>query len=252
VRDSAGHLSSGAIFAMDAHRHDPSILPLPGFRLAWSDDFEGSSLSTKDWEYRTDTKMWSTQLSENVSVSESCVHLGLKKEARNGRNYTGAGVISRRTFGYGYFEARFRVPPGSGWHTSFWLMTHDGSGSTDPRDSALELDICEQDSVNVRQYTLNFHRWQGDHLERGFTVIPTPDLSADYHVWGCHFTANKVTWYFEGNEVRQIDISDMPFKEMHLWLTSIASPLGETPHVDDAALPAEASFDWVRYYQPAE
>jgi beta-glucanase (GH16 family) len=46
----------------------------------------------------------------------------LKKEDRGKLHYTAGGVISKKTFKYGYYEARFRVPPGAGWHTSFWMM----------------------------------------------------------------------------------------------------------------------------------
>jgi beta-glucanase (GH16 family) len=50
------------------------------------------------------------------------LRIALKKEDRGKLHYTAGGVISKKTFKYGYYEARFRVPPGAGWHTSFWMM----------------------------------------------------------------------------------------------------------------------------------
>lgn len=48
----------------------------------------------------------------------------LRKESVAGKNYTAGGIISKRTFVYGYYEARFKTPPAEGWHTAFWSMRH--------------------------------------------------------------------------------------------------------------------------------
>lgn len=38
-----------------------TTLPPPGYKLVWSDEFNGDALDTNQWDYRTDSKMWSTQ-----------------------------------------------------------------------------------------------------------------------------------------------------------------------------------------------
>lgn len=140
----------------------PAVQPyenvVQGYQLTWGDEFEGNALDTSKWDYRTDSKLWSTQLPANVSVSEGALKLALKKEAARGKSYTGGGIISKQTFTYGYYEARFKVPPGSGWHTSFWTMKWSGTGGTKPTGTQ-EIDICEQDSVKLTNYSAGVIAW---------------------------------------------------------------------------------------------
>ena len=49
---------------------DPDILPFASdlkhtYRLAWSDEFDGTAVDTDKWNYRMGSKLWSTQLPEN-------------------------------------------------------------------------------------------------------------------------------------------------------------------------------------------
>lgn len=211
------------------------------------------------WDYRTDSKMWSTQKPENVSVSDGLLRIGLRKEEANGMHYTGGGVISRKSFRYGYYEARVKIPPGSGWHTSFWMMLHNGKGGTGPDTACQELDVIENDSISHYGYGVNIHKWKGEHLSFGGKRIKTPDLTADFHVYGCEFTPSKVNYYFDGQLVQSVDVTkaqaksniqvDFEHGPQNIWLTSIASPLGHTKAVDDTLLPSNAEFDYVRFYE---
>ncbi|MCC5848555.1 MAG: glycoside hydrolase family 16 protein [Verrucomicrobia bacterium] len=220
-------------------------------RLVWEDDFRSPSVNPDNWVYRTDSKLWSTQTADNVDISDGQLRLQYRKERKNGMDYTGGGLISRRAFGYGFFEARLRMPAGMGWHTSFWLMTHDGSGSTNTDTTAMEIDICEQDSILPESYYVSVHRWKGEHLCKS-ERIHTENLSLAFHRFACLHEPGRVVFYADERVMHEVDTTDM-FSEvahMHIWLTGIACNLSDTPRVDDNALPSEARFDWVRVYQP--
>ena len=218
--------------------------------LAFHDEFDGKSLDTKKWVYRTDSKHWSTQEPENVEVRDGNLLLHLKKEQSNGMEYTGAGIISKERYSFGYYEASMKVPPGAGWHNSFWLMDHDGSGSTATASSIIEIDIIENDSKNPTRYGANFHRWNEKHISIGHKVTQSPDMSKDFQVFACLYTPEYVKFFMNGEEVHQIDISDMPKAPLNIWLTSIATWLGQTESVDEEQLPAKVEFEYVRFYQP--
>ena len=224
-----------------------------GYRLAWSDEFDGSKLDEKKWIYRVDTRFWSAQQAKNVSVANGCLRISLKKEKSGKSDYTAGGVISRQTFQYGYYEARFRCPPGAGWHTSFWMMRSNWKHTAAAADAVQEIDVCEQDSVNLKRYEVNLHRWKPEpHLGLGHKRVATPDLTADFHVWGCEFTPRKIDYYFDGKLVQSIDATALPHGPQNIWLTSIAAPLGGTKAVDDSRLPCVAEFDYVRYFAPSD
>lgn len=223
--------------------------PPEGYRLEWSDEFDGATLDTAKWVYRTDSKHWSTQLPANVSLDNGNLILHLKKESAGGKEYTGAGVISAPAFRFGYYEARFRVDAGKGWHSSFWMMGHDGSGGTGTKATALELDVIENDSIDLSSYGANLHKWQGEHKSYEYKKISMVPSLAEYHVFGAEYTPATVTYLLDGNVVRTIDVSSMPHGDLHIWLTSIASYLGKTDAVDDSRLPGKVHFDYVRYYR---
>jgi len=250
----ASLLVSGLALAADAPREDtikPQVTEgnLSGYKLVWHDEFDGDKLNTADWDYRTDSKMWSTQKLENVAISGGLLHLNVKKEEAGKMHYTGSGIITKKEFKYGYYESRFKVPPGAGWHTSFWMQKHDGSGGTGPTAAAQELDVCENDSVKLTSYGVNVHQWNPKpHKAMGGKGVKTPDLSADFHVWGCEFTPQKVTFFFDGKIVQTVDATKFAHGPQNIWLTTIATSLGGAKKVDDSKLPAAAEYDYVRYF----
>jgi hypothetical protein len=80
--------------------------------------------------------------------------------------------------------------------------------------------------------------------------IATPDLAAEFHVWGCELTPQRIDYYFDGRLVQSLDATVIPHGPQNIWLTSVAAPLGGTKSVDDLKLPAVAEFDYVRYFEP--
>ena len=230
--------------------------PPAGYRLAWSDEFEGSQLDTNQWVYRVDSVWNSTQQPENVAVREGKLRIALKKEQARGKNYTGGGVISRKRFGYGYYEARFKVPATLGWHTSFWMSEYNEQNPNKAAGIGLhELDVCEHDSWKHDSYTGNLWmrkpKVQGKAPRLpGWQRIPTSDLTKDFHVWGCEFTPAHVRYFFDGKEVQNWDISAYECGEQRIWLTAIAANISnKTGNPVDAELPACAEYDYVRLYE---
>lgn len=217
--------------------------------LTFEDNFDGNTINTAVWHYRTDSKHWSTQLPENVEVKNGFLYLNVKKQTVNNMNYTGAGVISKQAFKFGYYESRFKIPAGDGWHTSFWMMGFDGSGGTSTGNAYQEIDVCENDSKNFTKYATNVHNWLGTHTSVGGQNVTTPDLSNEFHTWACDFSPTEIRFYFEGDLVRTVDVSKQALNDNNIWLTTIGSYLGSTTAIDDTQLPSAAIFDYVRYYK---
>lgn len=241
----------GSAAAAAGDEAGPAIQPFgdvpAGYQIAWHDEFDGSALDLNKWDYRTDSKLWSTQLPANVSVADGLLKLQLQKQAAGGKAYTGGGIISKDAFMYGYYEARFRVPPGAGWHTSFWTMKSNGAGGTKPVGTQ-EIDICEQDSVKVTKYSAGVIAWGNNQKGLGRKYVETPDLHEGFHVWGCEFTPETVKFYFDGRLTHQTDAKVFKKGPQNIWLTSIACGYGGTRAVDDKQLPAVAEYDYVRFF----
>lgn len=224
------------------------VAPVSGYTLLWNEEFESGALDASKWTCRTDSKHLSTQQPENVSVKDGLLRLTLKKEAAGGKQYTGAGIISKPAFKYGYYEARLKMPPGAGWHTSFWLMKHDGSGTTDSQEAAQGIVVVQNESVDHLSYAVKLEKYQEPAASYGFLRLLGPDLTQDFHAFSCEFTAEAAKFYLDGKLVQSVDASHSAHTEQNLWITSIASHMGSTPKVDDGALPQEAQCDYVRFF----
>lgn len=225
--------------------------PPAGYKLVWSDEFDGSTLDTNKWFYRTGARLLSFQKPENVSVTNGWLRLALKKEEVGKLYYTAGGVISKQEFTYGWFEARFRCPKQAGWHTSFWTMK-----AGKPRTQ--ELDFCEQDSANNRSYSAGAIDQSGKkpvNYGRKYFYTPreeVPDFAADFHVWACEFTPTVVKFFLDGKLTHETDAMKFPHGPQSVWLTSVAALWGKPvspKKMDDVGLPAFADFDWVRVYE---
>jgi beta-glucanase (GH16 family) len=222
--------------------------PVSGYALVWSDEFDGTSLDASKWGYRTDSKHLSTQKPENVSVKDGLLHLSLKKETAGKKQYTGAGIVTLPAFKYGYYEARAKMPRGAGWHTSFWLMKHDGSGTTDFQAAEQGIVVGQNESIDPASYAVKLDKYQEPAACHGFLRVPTPDLSAEFHVFSCEFTPEVAKFFLDGILVQTVDVTKFAHSDQNIWVSSIASHMGNTPKVDDAALPQESLFDYVRVF----
>lgn len=218
------------------------------YRLAFSDEFNGSAVDETKWNYRLGTKSVSAMLAHNNRVSDGLYRIDLKKETVNGKPYTCGGIISKKYVRYGYYEASLKIPPGAGWHTSFWMMDIN---STSP---LLELDPFENDSIHPTNYTVDAHQWKdtgtGKQIRLGTDTINTADLSKTFRVIGLSFTTNALTYYHDGQLVHTYDATKIAHQDVNIWLTCLGfTNTWNTPAVDDARLPLEAQFEYVRFFE---
>ncbi|VGO18491.1 glycoside hydrolase family 16 protein [Pontiella sulfatireligans] len=251
---------------------DANVQPnaaVEGYKLAWSDEFNGTEIDDAKWEYRLDSKHWSTQQAKNMSVSDGVANINLRKEKTGGMDYTGGGIISKKYFRYGYYEARIKCPAGAGWHTSFWMMDNHHENSD---TSQVELDPLETNSIDLHTFSTDYHQWRSDigHMKR-YQLVKTPDAPLnEFYVYGMEWTPEAAYFYFNGKLVRTAKdltqqlpkeektagkkpivrkVSETDKNDLQIWFTSIATWLGNTEKVDDSVLPSTAQCDYVRFFE---
>ncbi len=234
-----------------------TTLPPPGYKLVFSDEFDGDQIDTKKWNFRLVDKLLSALQMDNVTQKNGHLEIALRKESVAGKDYTAGGIISKQTFVYGYYEARFKTPPAEGWHTAFWAMRHNDPEKKSKLPALLELDFCEQDGGDPHYYSFgvinqsryhqikNHQSWNAGR----WVIEDAPDTSADFHVWGCEFTPEKTRFYFDGKLTQELSSAGFPHDEMSVWLSVIASTLKGDRWVDEANLPNVVLCDYIRVYQ---
>lgn len=229
--------------------------PPKGYSLAWGDDFDGSTVDTGKWNFRTDVKMDSSQRPENVTVEGGNLVIHVKKESHRGKQYTGGGVVSKPAFRYGYYEARVKMHGGGGWHQSVW-GAHGVGETTYPAGMRTEIDGMEYDSDRPDRGHMGLILWNGPGRSRSTTCSPGVyrgrlgfDATADFHVYGFEWREEDVRFYLDGE--LECVLPHPPSGQEHgsigLWLTAIAAP-AHAGKVDEAKLPGRMLIDHAYFY----
>lgn len=236
----------------------PSLVP-PGYEPAWADEFdgvtpEGTGLDESEWFYREGDKAICTNQPENVTVDDGLLHIAFDElDEPYGDIVTSCGgVVSKRWFGYGYYEVRAKLWGERGFHSAFWTTglsayIPDVPGYTGPHNRINEIDGFEVDSHAPDKLAYHSHWFMPGHVGNQGNLVTQADSSAAYHTYGFEWTPTEVRFYTDGVLKYTLDKAG-PHGIQNVWLTT----LGYTDGVETGNLPAETTWDHFRYFAPVE
>ncbi|OON93159.1 MAG: hypothetical protein ATN31_01145 [Candidatus Epulonipiscioides saccharophilum] len=242
------------ILNKDAKR---GFAPHENYNLVYEDDFNGTAVNESEWTLRTGSRLGGNNYRENTTVSDGLLHVEIGYEDRVGdtATLTGGGVISKKLFGYGYYEAKGQLFGATGgMHSSFWVMGRGGGDNvTVPANNVIiEIDFYEIDSGTPEEINTNVHYYIGNHwTEGGFKDGKTPDYgkidtSAREFVMGVEWLPNKINWYLDGKLFRTVENPDH-YGPQNMWLTGLGSNYFKEEILLDK-LPGESNWDYFRFY----
>lgn len=258
-----------------------------GYQLEFADEFNHSVLDTSKWAYREDLKHFTAQKKENVEVKDGILHLHLEmldKPIQQGKktfSASGAGIISKQRFKYGYYEVRSRLGDGidhnkngqvdEGWHHAFWMMAASIDEKTNtvattyPGIRRTEIDVYENPTIHkhdkhqngFNNFTQHIIVWNEDGKEWGRLPKPPKDFTSkkqlgkhfdatNWHVYGLEWTPEKVTFYIDGKKTKstQYPAAQFVHDELNVWLTAMgANWTGKKRE------PSLARYDYFRFYK---
>ncbi len=255
--------------------------PLPGYKLEWADEFDGDQLDTTKWAYRTDNKHRSIQLKENIVIKNGSLLLNLNvlNEPIEGQMASGAGIVSKKRFKYGYYEVRSKLGDGidddkdgktdEGWHHSFWAMAAsiDSAGevnTTYPGIRRTEIDCYENPSIHVHEpeqtglsnFSQHVIVWNEEGKEWGRLPKPPADVTrmenfdaGQWHVYGFEWTEKVINFYVDGKitKVAEYPVGKFVHDDLNVWLTAIAANWTGKDQEK-----SKAEYDYFRFYSKVE
>lgn len=233
-----------------------------GWNLAWSDEFNGTSINTSNWKYETGGDGWGnneleyyTNRSENARIENGNLVVEARKENYNGMNYTSARLKSQglKNWTYGKVEARMKLPAGQGVWPAFWMLGENISQVSWPKCG--EIDIMEH--INNESAIHGTIHWDSTgnntHAQYG-AASPNIDVT-QYHVYSIEWDASSIKWFVDGTQYLEANIANNingteEFHKPFFILFNLAvggnwpgNPDGSTP------FPAKMYVDYVRVYQ---
>jgi beta-glucanase (GH16 family) len=242
-----------------------------GWKLVWSDAFNGASIDTNHWKFETGNHQgWGnheleyyTGRPENAYVSNGLLHIVARRESTNGYSYTSARMKTDGFFSqkYGRFEFRARFPAGRGYWPALWLMPEDSPYGGWP--ACGEIDIVENKGnyPAVVQGTIHYAGPRGEYLHSSeLYTFPQNDGAINFHTYDLDWTTNSIQWLVDGKLYEtQTNWSTVkapypaPFNQPFYIIMNLAvgGVYGGNPDTN-TVFPGEMQVDYVRVYEQTD
>lgn len=156
-----------------------------------------------------------TNRTENVTVKNGVLLVTALKENFNGATFTSARLSTKGLFeqAYGRFEARIKVPGGSGLWPAFWMLGADCGNVSWPQCG--EIDIMEyrrQEPTSVSG-TVHGPGYSGLTVPQG-QITKAYDLGNDrfdtgFHIFGIEWSPDTINYYVDDVLYNQITPADL-------------------------------------------
>jgi GH18 family chitinase len=250
----------------------PTITPTTGqcWTLVWSDEFNGPSIDTTNWNFETGCTGWGNSEYENYTNNAAnsytqggdlvikAVDLGT-----GGGNcgYTSARMTTRgkRHFTYGKIEARIKCPYGQGIWPAFWMLGSDIDTISWP--ACGEIDILEMIGGGSGRDNVCFgtaHWDNGGNQSAGgqHSIVWPAKLSDDYHIYDIEWDAVSIKFFMDGVNYSTVNTTAAGMEEFQgkyffiLLNVAVGGP-GSWPGAPDGTtvFPQMMNVDYVRWYQ---
>jgi beta-glucanase (GH16 family) len=227
--------------------------------LVMSDEFDVEGTPNSEiWNYDIGTGVngWGnnelqyyTDRPENVTVQNGLLVISAIQENYNGSSYTSAKLLTKGKFSqaYGRFEARIKVPGGSGLWPAFWLL--GDNYDVDGWPQCGEIDIMEYRRQEPTKVSGSIHGpgYSGETDPQG-QVTKSYDLGnerydAGFHVFGIEWGPEYINYYIDDvlyNQITPSDIEVTPEDAIYTLNDGV-------PATDDteAIEPTDVTGDWV-------
>ncbi len=170
--------------------------PGSNWTLAWSDEFNGTSVDTSRWNYWLSGQTRRAAVNEPSNTYEGGGNLTVRITDSGGQ-LTAGGLESKVGFGYGYFEVRSQIL--GGWAT-FWLQSPgiDG-GINNPAAYGTEMDIQEACCPGAVQHAVH---WNGYDSNAQFVAQPISSSlvsnQQNFNTYGLEWTPTEYKFWVNG------------------------------------------------------
>ena len=179
-----------------------------GWTLAFSDEFDGSSVDRSKWTDESsaeadrghgnpDNGQLEWNQFDNCSVSGGELTMTARRERFEEYEWTSCLLTSTPAFAfqYGYIEERAIFPAAKGFWPAFWTW------QAPEVDHPVETDVYE--FYSTRRDEIHFTQRTGG--ETGCRWRPTFDPTSGFHTYGVAIEPTGTTWYVDGVKVCQSD-----------------------------------------------
>ena len=178
---------------------------LEGYKLLWSDEFNGDKLDEKIWTREKRQPGWTnaelqeyTDSDENIFVKDGSLFLKAVKTTKDGKDYYTSGKVNSQNktdFTYGKVVARAKAPAGKGLWPAIWMMPKDEQHYGQwPKCG--EIDIMEVLGSDLKTAYCTLHYGE-PHAEQQKTKVLTSGGFDEFHEYSVEWEPGEMRWYID-------------------------------------------------------
>jgi beta-glucanase (GH16 family) len=253
-------------------------------KVIFEDEFNGSQVDKTTWivEQRAGNDQGTARAElqyytpDAVTQTNGVLHITAERKRTADRrtgvtlDYISGRMQTRRTFLYGRFEFRAKLPRGRGLWPGLWLRTPP----VQPLDG--EIDVIEGygSHLNIVQSTLHpwvngkeprqycawlivqpepdsprFHRPDCERLDRSMSL--PRDLASDFHVYVVEWFPDHITWELDGTSYFTVK-ERIPRKPMVIIVQNPLSAHWDGKPDKTTEFPQALDIDYVRVFAAKE
>ena len=251
----------------------PPIFP-QGYKLVWSDEFNGASLDQTKWSYEigNGNNGWGngeweyyTDRAQNCNIGNGILTITALKENYGGFNYTSARIKTQNKFSfkYGKIEARIKLPYGKGMWPAFWMLGDNvisvgwpACGENDIMEMVGGSGKTTSGTVLSDSTVYGTAHWSnnGVHAQYGNSYsLKSGKFSDDFHTFSVTWDRKQIVWYVDGVAYNSIDITPAglsAFQNKFFIILNLAVGGSWPGYPDNSTIfPQTLNVDYVRVYQ---
>ena len=238
----------------------------PSMELVWSDEFEGSELSTEDWNFEVgdgcpnlcgwgngELQLYSEDNTELVQGS-----MVITAENPTGKSYTSSRLTSKgkQEFKYGRIDIRAKLPFGQGIWPALWMLGANIDQVGWPQCGEIDIMELVGHQPGTVHGTAHYDRDGHEFVGTGWP-LNAPERYADkFHVFTILWQEDQIEWFVDYNKYFSINANNVgfnyPFNEPFFFIANIAVG-GQWPGEPDATttFPQTMEVDYIRVFQTA-
>lgn len=255
---------------------DENYVNVPaGYKLVWQDEFNDVPdaggilpLPGNEWWFETGNHGWGNNELQNyvdrisgndtvAKIKDGCLIITAFK---TDVPYQGSDIISARmntvkSWKYGYFEMRAKLPHGKGTWPAFWMMPENFmSWPEDGEIDIMEYVGYEKDVTHSAIHTKSYNHGIGTQKEASKAIA---NMETEFHVYALEWTEDYIRTYVDGKEIfyfvndKTGNKDTWPFNVAFYLKLNLAwgGNWGGAQGIDESALPATYQIDYVRVFQ---
>lgn len=262
----AAYATLGATgYAADAPMIAPRAVP------TFADEFDRPVVDLANWRFDTsrnvtgwfnhEQQYYADNRAENTRIEHGALVIEARHETLSrarvpdwgGQAYTSAKLVSRRPYGYGFYEIRAKLPCGRGSWPAIWLLPSTGTWPEQGEIDLMEMVGWDPTVVHATLHSGLFNHRLG--TQRGAqTSVPTSCTA--FHRYQMDWSPEVITIGVDGRAYMRV-ANDQPggagawpfIRPYRLILNlAIGGDWGGQKGIDGDAFPQRMAVDYVRYW----